>query len=84
MKLSIKRNLHHFKSVILNFVIAWHADEPMGAIGICRLINTTSSNCWDGTQNRTEDIEEFDGEDVLDQGKTKIHIYYGQVFPDLR
>lgn len=46
----------------------------MGAVGICRLINTSSSNCWDGTQNRTEDIEEFEGDDVLDQGKNNTDV----------
>ena len=36
--------------------------------GLCRLLNTTRTNCYDGNANRTEDIEEFDGDDIEDQG----------------
>ena len=37
--------------------------------GLCRLLNTSRTNCFDGNMNRTEDIEEFEGDDIEDQGK---------------
>lgn len=38
--------------------------------GFCRLINTSSSDCWDGLTVRSDDIDEFDGETIKDQGIT--------------
>ena len=41
--------------------------------GLCRLLNTSRTNCFDGNGNRTEDIEEFDGDDIEDQGTGYNH-----------
>ena len=40
--------------------------------GLCRLLNTSRTNCFDGNINRTEDIEEFEGEDIEDQGSYQL------------
>ena len=42
--------------------------------GLCRLINTSSMNCWDGSQNRTNDIADFDDDDIIDQGNVTYTI----------
>ena len=39
--------------------------------GVCRLINTSSSDCWDGSMVAEEDIDEFKGTTITDQG---IHV----------
>ena len=40
----------------------------MRSSGLCRLLNTSRTNCWDGNQNRTTDIPDFDDDDIIDQG----------------
>ena len=42
--------------------------------GLCRLLNTTSTNCWDGNQVVTDDIDDFEADDILSQG-TYIYNY---------
>lgn len=36
--------------------------------GLCRLLNTSSMNCWDGNQVVTDDIDDFEEDDILSQG----------------
>ena len=36
--------------------------------GICRLISTTNADCWDGTSVQSDDIDQFDGITIKDQG----------------
>ena len=47
--------------------------------GFCRLLNTSRADCWDGNVNRTDDIEEFDGDNIEDQGL--INDYYSSLCP---
>ena len=41
--------------------------------GFCRLLNTRSNNCWDGSEIRTDDIDDFDDDDIIDQGMYVKH-----------
>ena len=45
-----------------------HTGRRVRGPGLCRLLNTSRTNCYDGNGNRTEDIEEFEGDDIEDQG----------------
>lgn len=41
--------------------------------GLCRLLNTSTTNCWDGNQVAVnDDVEEFEADDILSQGKKEI------------
>ena len=46
--------------------------RPARGPGFCRLLNTSRAECWDGNTNRTDDIEDFNGDSIEDQG---IHYY---------
>lgn len=37
--------------------------------GLCRLVNTSEINCWDGNQVVTDDIDDFEADDILSQGE---------------
>ena len=37
--------------------------------GLCRLVNTSATNCWDGNQVVTDDIDDFEADDILSQGE---------------
>ena len=37
--------------------------------GLCRLVNTSETNCWDGNQVVTDDIDDFEADDILSQGE---------------
>ena len=50
------------------YMIIIHADRDMQGSGFCRLLNTSSMNCWNGTAVVEQDIVEFDDDDITDQG----------------
>ena len=57
------------------FLFNLHAGRDVDGSGFCRLLNTRSNNCWDGSQNRTDDIDDFDDDDIIDQGTLTEIIY---------
>ena len=41
--------------------------------GLCRVLNTSTTNCWNGNQVVTNnDIEEFEADDILSQGNKEF------------
>ena len=43
------------------------------------MLNTSRTSCWDGNQNRTTDIPDFDDDDIIDQGNFYFTILSNQV-----
>ena len=63
----------HTFSILIPFL---HAGRDVDGSGFCRLLNTRSNNCWDGSENRTDDIDDFDDDDIIDQGAlTEIYTH---------
>ena len=60
---------------ISDYCINYSTGRRARGPGLCRLLNTSRTNCFDGNMNRTEDIEEFEGDDIEDQGK-KLTVSY--------
>ena len=52
----------------IHLYIFHHAGRDVEGAGFCRLVNTSSSNCWDGMSVIDDDIDMFDGQTVNEQG----------------